>query len=65
MNEYRVTWTIDIEAESPREAAELARAAQVLEGTSAVVFEVFQRKDLYDPTSVPELDYIDTIDLEE
>ena len=35
---YRVTWEIDIEAGSPREAAELARACQVRPGTTAVVF---------------------------
>ena len=36
---YRVTWEIDIEADSPREAAELARACQVRPGTTAVVFD--------------------------
>jgi hypothetical protein len=40
MNDYRVTWTIDAEADSPREAAKFARRAQVRPGTWAVVFDV-------------------------
>lgn len=40
MNSYFVTWTIEIDADSPREAAELAREHQTREGTSAVVFDV-------------------------
>lgn len=37
---YRVTWTVDLEADSAREAAEKARAAQMRPGTAATVFEV-------------------------
>lgn len=40
MNEYRVTWTIEVEADSPQQAAEMARDAQE-PGTHATVFEVF------------------------
>ena len=37
---YRVRWQIEIEAETPREAAERARHYQVKPGTTATVFEV-------------------------
>lgn len=40
MNEYLVLWTIDAEADTPRQAARQARAAQVRPGTLAVVFDV-------------------------
>lgn len=41
MTDYRVTWTIDAESvNSPREAAQFARNAQVRNGTWATVFEV-------------------------
>jgi hypothetical protein len=43
--EYRVTWEIDVEADSPRQAAEKARAAQVRPGTIATVFTVAPRVD--------------------
>lgn len=33
MRSYRVDWAIDVEADSPREAAKLAEAAQVLQAT--------------------------------
>jgi hypothetical protein len=45
MREYRVTWTIEVEAESPEQAAELAREAQE-PGTHATVFEVTTIVDL-------------------
>lgn len=38
--EYLVTWVIDIEADSPQEAARKARACQTRKGTTAVVFDV-------------------------
>lgn len=38
--EYRVTWIIDVDAASPREAAEKARAAQTRPDTTATVFQV-------------------------
>lgn len=37
---YRVRWEIDVEAETPYEAAVAARKAQVRPGTIATVFEV-------------------------
>lgn len=37
---YRVVWEIDIDAGSPREAAEKALAIQRRAGSSAVVFDV-------------------------
>lgn len=40
MVRYLVSWHIDIEADTPREAAQMARAAQVRADTSAVVFHV-------------------------
>ncbi len=41
MNDYVVTWAIDAESmNSPREAAEYARDAQIRPGTWAVVFDV-------------------------
>lgn len=38
---YNVRWEMDVEADSPREAAERAREAQTREGTIANVFDVF------------------------
>lgn len=38
--QYRVTWQIDIEANSPREAAEMARAIQRKPDNIAGVFDV-------------------------
>jgi len=40
MPEYRVTWEIDISADSPLEAARQARLYQVKPDTTAVVFTV-------------------------
>jgi hypothetical protein len=39
MQTYQVTWTIEVEAETPLEAAQLARESQE-EGTEALFFEV-------------------------
>ena len=36
---YRVRWEIEVEAETPREAAEKARHYQTKSGTTAAVFE--------------------------
>ena len=38
--EYRVTWTIDIDAESPEEAAHLAHRIQLEKDSLATHFEV-------------------------
>jgi len=40
MPKYLVTWTIDIDADSPREAAELARLIQLDPDSEAVYFDV-------------------------
>jgi len=40
---YRVCWEIDVEADSPEEAAHQARAAQTRRGTTATVFDVYTR----------------------
>jgi hypothetical protein len=39
--EFRVIWEIEIEAESPKEAAQAARAIQLTAGMSATVFDVW------------------------
>jgi hypothetical protein len=39
--EFRVIWEIEIEAESPAEAAQQARAIQLTPGMSATVFDVW------------------------
>jgi hypothetical protein len=42
---YLVRWEIDVEATSPLDAAEKARAYQVKKGTTATVFDVFEKGD--------------------
>lgn len=42
--EYKVIWVIDVTASTPLEAAKRAREAQTREDTTAVVFDVFDRK---------------------
>jgi hypothetical protein len=39
--EFRVIWEIEIEADSPTEAAEEARVIQLTPGISATVFDVW------------------------
>ena len=39
--EFHVTWEIDINADSPKEAAQQARAVQLTLGMSATVFDVW------------------------
>jgi hypothetical protein len=39
--EFRVIWEIEIEAASPKEAAQEARAIQLTPGMSATVFDVW------------------------
>jgi hypothetical protein len=63
MTDYKVVWESDVTADSPREAAERARADQVRPGSWATVFDVTDpngvtwRIDLMDdaeePPSVP------------
>ncbi len=40
MQAYRVIWEMDIEADSPEEAAEMARYYQTKPSTTATVFDV-------------------------
>jgi hypothetical protein len=40
---YRVTWTLDVDAETPLLAAIAARRVQTRNGTTATVFEVTDR----------------------
>lgn len=42
--EYRVTWTIDVEADTPLDAAVKARGMQIRPNTTATVFEVQERR---------------------
>jgi len=39
--EFRVIWEVEIEADSPKEAAQQARAIQLTPGMSATVFDVW------------------------
>jgi hypothetical protein len=39
--EFRVIWEIDIESESPKEAAQEARVIQLTPGMSATIFDVW------------------------
>jgi hypothetical protein len=43
MSEYRVRWEIDVEADTPQEAAEKARRYAVKEDTTATCFDVYAR----------------------
>ena len=57
---YKVTWEIELDATSPREAAELALEIQRDPFSTATVFTVFTVVDVYDMRAWEE-----TIDLEE
>ena len=62
---YRVRWEIDIEADSPREAAEKAREIQTNPESMATVFQVIQIHDYTDGTCTPgEPIHIDTAAVE-
>jgi hypothetical protein len=52
MTEYRVTWTIDIDADSPRDAAEFAHRIQTDPDSIALLFEVAEEPDDLYPTGV-------------
>jgi hypothetical protein len=45
--EYRVSWTVDVSASSPEEAARKARAMQIKEDSIADVFEVASGDDVH------------------
>lgn len=46
-SEYRITWTIDVSARSPEEAARKAREIQLRKDSIADVFEVRSGKDVH------------------
>lgn len=52
MTDYRVTWEIDVIADSCLEAARMARDIQTKPGTTAVVFDVHSEGDQGDPERV-------------
>ena len=52
MNEYEVTWTITIDAESPREAAEKALEIQRDKRSCATVFDVESITDRHDAVTI-------------
>ena len=52
MNEYEVTWTITIDAESPREAAEKALEIQRDKRSCATVFDVESSTDRHDAATI-------------
>jgi hypothetical protein len=65
MPEYRVRWEIDVEAESPREAAEKALATQRDPESEATVFDVSEKQwrgDGYDLGPVETYDLLDDPD---
>jgi hypothetical protein len=59
--EYRVRWVIEVDADSPHDAAVKARAAQIRPGTIATVFEVQEYRQVRAEWAAP----IVTIDLSE
>lgn len=58
--EYLVRWEIDVEAMTPQQAAEKARGYQITLGTTAKVFDVFEKGDHPSDTVI-----VATIDLAE
>ena len=59
--EFRVTWEIEIEADSAKEAAHEARTVQLTPGTSATVFDVWAHAagKMYRINLVDEVDRLD------
>lgn len=62
MTLYRVTWEIDLEAISPREAAETARSWLLEPGAECVIFGV---TDISEGSPYPEIQNGELIDLME
>lgn len=58
---HKVTWTIDIEAENPTEAAKLALEIMQDKGSEALAFEVFDAKD----KKIADVDLLEDEDSEE
>jgi hypothetical protein len=45
MKTYRVMWEIDIDAQTPREAAEKAREIQIDLGSEAIIFIIIDEEN--------------------
>jgi hypothetical protein len=60
MNSYVVTWEIDLEAETPEDAARQARAAQTRPDTLATVFTVTDVDGNQTQVDLTELDELET-----
>lgn len=58
MPNYIVKWEIDIEADTPREAAQMARKIQLRPDSTATVFDV-QKSDTVGSRSPTRIDLID------
>lgn len=56
MNDYHVCWKIDISAESPEEAARIARKYQLDPDTHADHFEVFDEDGNATTVNISELE---------
>lgn len=56
MPEYRVLWEIDVDAASPRDAAEKARAIQKNPASHATVFDVIEHDGQGDAVRIDLLD---------
>jgi hypothetical protein len=56
MAEYYIEWSIEIDADSPREAAEKALAIQRDPNSSATVFKVWERAEMPDEPEIIDLD---------
>lgn len=57
---YRVTWTIDLDADTPREAAQRARDIQLSAESTATVFEVAVLSGAYAGDAVTTIDLGET-----
>lgn len=53
MPEYRVVWEIDIEADTPKEAAKKALKIQRDPESTATVFDTFERGDISQFSDIP------------
>lgn len=54
--EYRVTWTVDVDADTPLDAAVKARGMQTRPNTTATVFDVVAREHGEDAGLPEEID---------
>ena len=61
MTEYKVAWLIEIDADSPREAAEIARKIQQDPNSQADTFHVKAYDGMFKYDHVEEWEEIDTV----